>query len=645
MKRPFDFYCTLMVSAGLCLFAGWPLCVSAQSAEALQQKYPGENAVILNHSIFYKISVQGGQPLVQSEETHQILYLSASSGAYLSKYGFTHSSQHELQQYAAYTRTAADKKIKVDNFTTTDSKSNGIFYDDVKETSFDFPDIAPGAVGNLQLSLLHKDPHLLSPFYFTRQIPVVNAELKISFPKEMSLKYVVKGEHADKIVFTQEERHGETVYTFHVRDMDGEKAYADAPDDDWYATQVIFYIEKYRNESGQTVHYLSNPDDLYKLDRGFLTNINKTVSPELKRVVDSLCSDAAGTEEKARKIYSWVQHNIKYIAFEQGMEGFVPRDANLVCSRRFGDCKDMSSILTFMLRTAGVPAYYTWVGTRDLPYTYVETPTPIVDNHMICTIRLKDQYIFLDGTDPNCVFGMPTEFIQDKQALVAIDDSTYKILTVPTPPKETNQLTDSTFLELTDQGLRGRIGVDLTGYYSMRLRGTLSSINEKNYHDYMKDRLHRGSNKFQLDSFDVVNGDDKEHSRLRGSFTLQDYAKHIGNDWYLNMNLFKFYVHEEIDYPKRTMPIEYNFLNKQKYVVTLKIPEGYQVSYLPAGKSYHNAVWGFDLRYEQKGDLLVLTQEFDNDHLQLRADQFADWNKVLENLFPLYKETISLSKK
>jgi hypothetical protein len=76
----------------------------------------------------------------------------------------------------------------------------------------------------------------------------------------------------------------------------------------------------------------------------------------------------------------------------------------------------------------------------------------------------------------------------------------------------------------------------------------------------------------------------------------------------------------------------------------LQIPDGYRVDYLPQGKSYHNAVWGFDLQYEQKGRLLILTQEFDNDHLLLEPDQFALWNKVLENLFPLYKETLTLSK-
>ncbi|HET6255738.1 MAG TPA: DUF3857 domain-containing protein [Puia sp.] len=630
----------IILAPGFAPFGG-----RAQNLAAVQQKFPGENAAMLEHSINYRISLQNGQPVVQSDETHQIMYLSANSGAYLSKYGFTHSSFHELQQYTAYTRTAADKKIKVADYTTTDSKSSGVFYDDVKETTFDFPDVSAGAVGNLELSILHKDPHLLSPFYFTRGIPTVHAQLKITFPQSMSLKYVIKGTHADKVLFTQEERHGEVTYIFQVKDLDADKSYPDAPDADWYATKVIFFIDKYKGDNGQTVNYLSSPDDLYRLDRGFLKDINKAVGPDLQRLVDSLTAQASTLEEKTRRIYSWVQNNIKYIAFEQGMEGFVPRDANLVCSRRFGDCKDMSSILTCMLKAAHVPAYYTWIGTRDLPYSYTETPTPIVDNHMICTVLLNGRYIFLDGTDPTCVFGMPSEGIQDKQAMVAIDDSTYKILTVPVPSGETNRQTDSTYLELTDNGLQGRITQDLHGYAAMRLEGELAYTNAKDYQELMKARFYRGSNKFNLDTFRVIDLKDKGHIGMTADFHLQDYAKRIGGDWYINLNLFKFYAHEEIDYPKRQIPISYDYRNQRRYVVAIKIPGGYQVSYLPASKSYHNAVWGFDLRYEQKGDLLILTQEFDNDRLMLQPDQFADWNKVLENLIPLYKETVSLSKK
>jgi hypothetical protein len=76
----------------------------------------------------------------------------------------------------------------------------------------------------------------------------------------------------------------------------------------------------------------------------------------------------------------------------------------------------------------------------------------------------------------------------------------------------------------------------------------------------------------------------------------------------------------------------------------LKIPDGYKLTYLPPSKSYHNKVWGFDMLYEQKGNWVILTQEFDNENLMLTSDSFELWNKVLANLVPLYKETLSLSK-
>ncbi len=376
----------------------------------------------------------------------------------------------------------------------------------------------------------------------------------------------------------------------------------------------------------------------------YLSTINKEVSPELKQIVDSLVKNTSTVEAKARAIYSWVQQSIKYVAFEQGMEGFIPRDANLVCSRRFGDCKDMSSLLTLMLKTAGVPAYYTWIGTRNIPYDCNIIPTPVVSNHMICTIRLDDKYIFLDGTDPTCVFGMPSEMTQGKQAMVAINDTSYKLLTVPVQDKERNQLADSTFLTLTDAGLQGTIVRTMSGYYSMRLHGLLSGVRQNDLQEYIKSEFGRGSNKFRLDTFAVGNNGDKDHIRITARFSLPDYAKHIGNEWYLNMNLFKFYEHEEIDYPKRKSPIEYNFRDKRKYVVVLRIPDGYQVSNLPKSKSFHNDVWGFDINYEQKGNTLVMTQQFDNDYLMLEPAQFEAWNKVLENLFPLYKESLGLAK-
>ena len=126
---------------------------------------------------------------------------------------------------------------------------------------------------------------------------------------------------------------------------------------------------------------------------------------------------------------------------------------------------------------------------------------------------------------------------------------------------------------------------------------------------------------------------------------LKILDKKIGDDWFLNLNLQKLFEHQEIDYPRRKLPVEFEFKSERHYVTILKIPEGYKLSYLPQSKSYKNETWGFDLSYEEKKNEVILTQHFENNDLLLPVEKFQAWNKVLENLLPAYKETVSLSKK
>jgi hypothetical protein len=475
-------------------------------------------------------------------------------------------------------------------------------------------------------------------------MPVVNSQLKITVSKDISLKYRLMGLDTANISVVVESKHHDNIYTFVYKNCPADRRYPDAPNFAWYSPHVIFYIENYKDDKGGVIPYLSNADDLYRLNYSYVKSVNAVIDPALKHLVDTLTANLTTPESKARRIYSWVQQHIKYVAFEDGMGGFVPRDAGLVCSRRFGDCKDMASILTEMLNAAGVQAYFTWIGTRDLPYKFSSEPLPLVSNHMICAIKLDGQFIFLDGTDPTCVFGMPPSAIQGKEAMIGINEKEYKIIKVPVIDKSNNTEVDTTWLELTAEGLKGRIKKDLSGYPAMNMYGKLMYWNDKNIKEDMKDEFERGSNKFRLDTFHVDRKPVTDRISITAGFSLPDYAKKIGNDYYLNLNLFKFFEHEEIDYPRRKMPIEYSFKYVKKYVTLLKIPDGYKLSYLPQGKSFHNKVWGFDFKYEQRGNWLVLTQDFDNDNLLLTSDQFQEWNKVLENLFPLYKETLSLTK-
>lgn len=631
----------LWVAAGL-LFCG--RAAHAQTFDEIRKLYPDEKAVFLNRVLEYNISLKDDRPYVESSENQQIEYLLGSATTYMGEFSFSHSDFQKLLTYEAYTRTPADKKLKVTDFKTSMDKQSFVFYDDFKQTKFRFPAVEPGAIGNLQVSWQNTDPHLLSPFYFTGYMPSINSELKITVSKDIALKYQLSGLDTANIKVNVESKHRSNIYTFQYKNCPADKVYSDAPGYAWYFPHVVFYIDSYKDGKGSTVPYLSNADDLYRLSYSYISKINTVASPELKHIVDSLTGKLNTDEAKARSIYSWVQHNVKYVAFEDGMAGFVPREASLICSRRFGDCKDMASILTQMLNTAGVKAYFTWIGTRELPYKFSQTPLPLVSNHMICTANIDGKFIFLDGTDPTCVFGMPSSGIQDKEAMVSFGEKEYKILKVPAVGKDQNTLVDTTWLELTPAGIKGKVKQQLKGYFSTDIYGKLMYWNQKDMHEHMQDEFERGSNKFKLDTFYVDRKPTTDEISLSADFSLPDYAKKIGSDYYLNLNLFKFFQDEHIDYPKRRAPVERGFNSIRKFVTMLKLPDGFKVSYLPQSKTYHNKVWGFNLHYEQKGNYVLLTQEFDNDSLMLTDNDFELWNKALENLFPLYKETLSLSK-
>ena len=112
-----------------------------------------------------------------------------------------------------------------------------------------------------------------------------------------------------------------------------------------------------------------------------------------------------------------MQDNIRYIAFEDGLAGFIPATAQEVFKSKYGDCKGMANLMTEMLKLAGLEAYMTWIGTRHIPYDYT-LPSLAVDNHCISTVIIGGKEYFLDGTEKYIPFGDYAWRIQGKEVLI-----------------------------------------------------------------------------------------------------------------------------------------------------------------------------------------------------------------------------------
>ena len=102
-------------------------------------------------------------------------------------------------------------------------------------------------------------------------------------------------------------------------------------------------------------------------------------TPEIKAKVNELTKDAKTDDEKIQALYDFVAQDIRYRGLGVGPRtGYTPRKAHETFTSRWGVCRDVSILLTSMLREAGVQAYpvITNVGDPVLPKDRVRRLQP-----------------------------------------------------------------------------------------------------------------------------------------------------------------------------------------------------------------------------------------------------------------------------
>ena len=133
--------------------------------------------------------------------------------------------------------------------------------------------------------------------------------------------------------------------------------------------------------------------------------------------------------EKVRRLYAYVVKNTGYVGIELGIHGWKPFKASEVHRRRYGDCKDKSTLLSALLRDNGVAATITLVRTADRGRLPGDHATMWAFNHAITYVPELDWYL-----DPTAEFNGSRELPYQDQgamALVVHPDGRTKLTTLP----------------------------------------------------------------------------------------------------------------------------------------------------------------------------------------------------------------------
>lgn len=631
-----------------------PALLMAQPAydfKELQARYKGENAVIIKNNKVYHIGLKKGKPHVTSttDFAYTILQEKFRGG---NQYEVTYApgffeiadlkaASYVLQEDGKY------KKQVVKNFEDYSDLSGYIFSDDTKHRRFYFSGIQLATFAEVQYTYEYIMPQFLGAHFFqSGSLATLESEFKVIVDEGIEVDFSIFGDTSG-IRYSKTTAKGKTIYTWNRDPAPSEKYFWDAPSGRYYDPHIFVRVKSYTHK-GKVVPVLGDVNDLYRFNYSFIEEVNtQPPSDGIIHVVDSLKAINSNTDTLIRNIFYWVQNNIRYIAIEDGLGGYIPRQANDIYDNKYGDCKDKSSIITCMLKAAEIPSYMCWIGSRDLPYTYRDLPTPSVDNHMIAAVHRHGQWIFLDGTASHLQYGYPTNFIQGKEALIAITADSFVVVQVPVLPAEVNLARDSMHMRIVDGVLKGSGRVEVHGMQKFDLTERLLMIKEEDRTKRLEDLNRKGNNKCKLDTMIVRNFDDREKPiYIDYAITVPDYVKEIENNLYVNFWLSKTYSSAKIDTVGRKLipkEVELTYLDEDVY--SLEIPADYKLrGKLPAPVNYEKGKVKLSYSYTQEGNIIRMHYRFSTDTLIIEADDFADWNGAIDLLLKAYSEVIILEK-
>ncbi len=627
------------------LFISWSLI--SQDLEKYTKQYPNDDVVRLQQETIITIKLNNGVFTIHKEVFEEDLYLNNSAN-YNSKQSISYSTFFNLDKIEASSFSKQDGKYVENKVVEFNEKNNlnDSFYDDSKEVGFIYPKLAKGSKTRIKLTYNIKNPRFLNAFYFGDFYPIINNKVTIIADKNIQFTFKpFQLNNGAKVTFKKKKKGANYVYTWSAKNTKKFEIESNAPNYKTILPHIIPIITSYRQD-GKTKKLLDGVEGLYSWYYSLVENINKEeTDPALTALVEELTKGKESDIEKVKAIYYWTQKNIKYIAFEYALGGFIPREANEVFQKKYGDCKDNSSILFKMLEIAGLQGNLTWIGTRKIPYTYEEVPTPAVDNHMILSYENKNNTYYLDATGRYIQLEYPSSFIQGKEALIA-NGNNFKVKKIPIVPAHLNKVVDTTYIQISNRDIIGTSNSTFSGYIKNNLFYNLENTRkEADVKELYNKRFLKGSNKFLIKSYKEENkfSYDKDFS-VSYNFSIQDYVQNIGSEIFINPHFNKI-VSSVKTKEDRKYDIEFDYKRQFSYTNIIEIPDGYEVSYIPTSVSYTNDLISIYLSYSTDKNMIVCKQDVVFNFIKLNKQEQQQVNTFVEKTEKASKEIIILKKK
>ncbi len=404
---------------------------------------------------------------------------------------------------------------------------------------------------------------------------------------------------------------------------------------------LLFLAKSFVNSKGEKVKLLSDTKDLYLWYRSLVNLVNNDtfiISNMARKLTKKCITD----KDKIEAVFYWVQENIRYIAFEDGIAGFKPESCNKVFESRYGDCKGMANLTAQMLRVLGYDARLTWIGTNHIAYDY-SIPSLVVDNHMICTVILDGKRYFLDPTEDFIGFGDYAHRIQGRPVMIEDGDSNFILDKIPDLPASRNTYTRREKLAISGNQLVGKVNETYKGESKTWLLRNYN-LSKSDRRDVNLERFLTNENiNVQISNVKHSGFDNRERNiEFSYDYVLNNALIKHNNVMFINPEQSFDYADMDID-TSRLRDIAFSFKSDYDSETRISLPKGAKVNHLPKAINATSNYFNVSLSYELEGNEIIYRKKISFPRAYLPKSAFAQWNQTKEQIINHYNQPISIS--
>ncbi|WP_163410125.1 DUF3857 domain-containing protein [Flavobacterium ajazii] len=485
----------------------------------------------------------------------------------------------------------------------TKLKSDGVFNEEVNKyrsrKKITMPNVKEGSV--LEFSYTVRSPNIgmMREWAFQTGIPVNYSEYATYIPEYFTFNVRQKGyifpkvtsERNNKSIMINSKERSEgigptttTFYTDKVDYMETETTYIaqDLPamKEESYVNNIDNYTSSLEQELSM-VKYPNSPMETFSTD---WNSVAKTIyeysdfGPELNKTgyfendLKVLLAGVTKPEEKILIIFNHVKSNVKWNKYY----GYsCEKGVRKAYQEKSGNVAEINLMLTAMLRYAGLTANPVLVSTRSNGIALFPNRTAF--NYVIGAVETPEGNILLDATDnfsvPNV---LPTRALNWYGRLIRKDGSSDEVALMPKKPSS-----DIVFMNYSvdaDGKITGKAKRQCSDYNAMIFRGNISEQKEEAY----LEKLENDNNKIEISEYSRAN--EKElllPVSETYSFTGSNLCEKIGDKIYVSPMLFFADEKNPFNQETREYPVDFGFPFLDKYNITIKIPDGFEIETLP----------------------------------------------------------------